>query len=119
MDAEDSASESDLRARGWWASKALLPAFRMCGPCLPPPDSPESALMYHRMAERRPSDQLAYQYLQGRRQSAPPPAEPTVWWHDADLPSYVMQSASGWDKGYGCFDMGALSVLPPCCMYEF
>ena len=109
LDETDRQAESHLRQQGWWASKALQPALQAMGPALPPQNHPASALMYSRMQARRPEDDNAYEQLQGHRIDHLPAPTSGIWWHNADIPAYVLHSAQGPDQGAGAFAMGQLA----------
>ena len=109
LDQEAKDHEMELRKEGWWATKALAPAFRFQGPMLPPADSPEARAMKDKMMERRPSDTVAYENLQGHRITQKDPADSKLWRQTSDLPAFVFQSMQGADSGGGAYAMYGLA----------
>jgi len=109
LDAEDKQVEAELRRAGWWASKAFDPAVQTAGPRLPPLHDPACAILYNKMASRRPPDEVAYNYLQGHRVDVDNTTHPGLWWHNSDLPSFILQSPQGVDPGGGAFCMRGLA----------
>ena len=53
----DAAHTREMKAHGWFGTRALQPALRGFGPSLPAPGSPEAALMLSKWTLRRPPDQ--------------------------------------------------------------
>ena len=109
LDATDRQVEADLRAKGWWATKAFLPAVQTQGAAIPPHGHPDCAIMHARTVDRRPSDRRDYENLQGRRITQPATASTQFWWQTCDLPPFVFQSSQGVDPGHGCFQMQGLA----------
>ena len=109
LDRADRETEVQLRQQGWWATKAFMPALKTAGPALPPAGSQASREMFDKMTARRPPDTTAFNQLQGRKIEAAPPAHTGLWWQDADLPAFVLQSPHGVDEGGGAFTEGGLA----------
>ena len=65
--------------------------------------------MHTKMVQRRPSDDTAYNQLQGTRVERYPQTSPTLWWHRQDLPAFIMQSPQGRDNAGGAFSMHGLA----------
>lgn len=66
--------------------------------------------MHAKMAAARPSDTMAFNNLQGRRIQTAPKSSPSVWWRDADMPAFIMQSNRGPDAAGGAMAMGGLAT---------
>ena len=109
LDAADAAVEAKLRQEGWWASKAFQPALATCFVPLPPAESPEARLLHDKMTARRPSDELPFLNMQGRRIEQTPPSSKDLWWTRDDMPAFVFQSPQGTDRGHGAYDMHGLA----------
>eukprot|EP00438_Fugacium_kawagutii_P023631 Skav205987 [mRNA] locus=scaffold442:1074405:1084446:- [translate_table: standard] len=108
LDEEELAESRDLKQRGWHAAKAFVPRLRLHGPTLPPADSVEAAEMLRQATARAAAPGMAFQQLRGRRQRVDRPS-PSVWWQESDLPSFVMQSNGGWNRGDGRLDRSGLA----------
>ena len=52
----DAAHTREMKAQGWFGTRALQPALRGIGPPLPAPGSPEAAAMLRKWTLRRPPD---------------------------------------------------------------
>ena len=109
LDTADRELESLLRKQGWWASKAFQPVLATFGPSLPPEGSQGAQLMFDRMQNRRPSDEVAYTMLQGTKITAIPSDPTKLWFSHSDLPAFIMQSVQGTDAGGGAFAMEGLA----------
>lgn len=109
LDDEDKENEALLRKQGWWASKAFHPVLQTQGPSLPPAGTADAQAMYNKMAQRRPSDEVAYTRLQGTKIEHLPKPDPSLWWSREDLPAFIMQSTQGRDSAGGAFAMHGLA----------
>eukprot|EP00438_Fugacium_kawagutii_P035005 Skav208021 [mRNA] locus=scaffold2714:74524:83538:+ [translate_table: standard] len=109
LDEEDRREAEQRRAHGWHPLKALTPAFRVAGPCLPPADSQAARLMLARASARQGPPGTRFGSLAGRRDDPDPGDAPRFWWHRDDLPEFVMQSNGGPQRGHGHFDMIGLA----------
>lgn len=108
LDKEDHATTLQMRSEGWWATKALTPARRLYGPCLPPANSPDADQMLRRWGARTQPAGTAFQNLQGQ-QVNDNPAHPEVRLFEDDMPSFVLQPTAGPNKGDGRLSLGDLA----------
>ena len=109
LDDEDKEHEALLRKQGWWASKAFHPVLQTHGPSLPPAGTAAAQAMHNKMAQRRPSDEIAYTRLQGTQIERLPQKDSGLWWNRTDLPAFIMQSPHGRDSAGGAFAMQGLA----------
>ena len=105
LDATDHDTTLDLRAQGWGAAKALAPARKVMGPCLPPAGTPDAAHMLAKWHMRNPTAGTGYERLQGHTITQAEAPQPKVILFAEDLPAFVYQSAAGMNQGDGRFSL--------------
>ena len=98
-----------LRAQGWGAAKALAPARKIFGPCLPPAGSQDAAHMHRKWSQRNPAAGSGFEQLQGHALARDEAPEPRVVLFSDDLPAFVYQSAAGMNQGDGRFSLHGLA----------
>eukprot|EP00438_Fugacium_kawagutii_P032596 Skav236462 [mRNA] locus=scaffold1758:561243:563189:- [translate_table: standard] len=98
-----------LKEQGWNEFHALQACVRLPGPELPPAGSPEARYMLDQSLRRADNPLPAFTHMVGFRTASPAASHPKVWWHDSDLPSFVLQSAGGPQRGNGQLDLTGLA----------
>ena len=109
FDTIDHETTLTLRAQGWGAAKALAPARKIFGPCLPPAGSQDAAYMHLKWSQRNPIAGSGFEQLQGHALTKHEAPEPRVVLFDDDLPAFVYQSAAGMNPGDGRFSLHGLA----------
>eukprot|EP00435_Cladocopium_sp_Y103_P075451 s29_g58.t1 len=109
FDLDDHQHTLQMRAEGWWSTKALLPVRRIPCPLLPPAQSAEARLMLARWSARVECPGSAFDALQGRQIGVHPVESPEVRLFAQDLPAFVFQSAAGPNAGNGRFSLRGLA----------
>ena len=65
LDAAEKEVSDDMRKKGWWATKALVPICTVLGPDLPPPDTSDAAQMRMKWEVRNGADERAFHNMLG------------------------------------------------------
>ena len=95
--------------RAGGAAKALAPARKIFGPCLPPAGSQDAAHMHRKWSQRNPAAGSGFEQLQGHALARDEAPEPRVVLFSDDLPAFVYQSAAGMNQGDGRFSLHGLA----------
>ena len=110
-DEEDRVRRLELKAQGWWATKAFAPVTPIFGPCLPPANSEDAQLLYSGTLRRAGSEGVAFTQLQGRTLDLEPPVPAPA---NHAVPAFVMESNGGHCVGGGVFDQ--VNLARECAM---
>ena len=108
LDESDRLARQVLRREGWWATKAFQPVLQICGPHLPPVNSPEALILYLKTVGRSEEGGQAFHGLQGRQvnevvHDKPPDQEPV------QIRAFVLDSPGGEFVGDGLLDHANLA----------
>ena len=109
LDNEGKQYAGDMRTQGWWKTKAFLPPFKIHGPLLPPPNTPDALAFKLKWEARTQAPGAAFQELQGRCAPAEPPEKPQVHLFEEDMPAFVMHAPHGPNVGDGVFANAGLA----------